>query len=788
MANIDMIELALSAPIDWGKFESIVYDLLVEDGYPQLRKLGGRGDHGLDSFEEAFYSHKSSLLEVAVQITSQKTQKVKVADTLAKLRKYEIEPRTLIMVFRDECAAGTMRSIKAQGEAAGLFIDIRDRSYLVQQLGRNTTAFARHLGGDVRTQVERLLEKADPLQLAHDELKRSVLATVAAFSLNRHTKLVKGKLFDRAVLAVIAASKKEIDKDELLSQLEPLFPGEQIDHEQIGAALDGLKSSGEIKQVKGKYKASDEALASVGRILLAVESAHAELLSWVVESISSEENLSDAARGYIEKNVRDAITLLVRLIGPVDNGNGARLDKNSEVELGRVLSRNVSADIGRKLLVAIAGYVENQERRSQLAPFIRAYTALAIRNLDPIGRRWQSSVISRSTVVLDTDAVLKLLVVELPEHDAIKKAVNGLIKEGVKVIVPDHVLRETLSHIERAYRTYNKFKDSLARLPLSVVHAKVWHAVVRGYAYALVGNKELLWGDYYSRYFDRDEPLDYLVRMLNKRALLTIEDLHDIPESDVNDFASIAVTLEQREQSRLKAEFRGGDDMHDRVESDLRMLFNLAERQSSSIYKAKGYLVTEDSALFVAERLDEWGNRPKIAIMTRTLPELSSFVCGADLDDSDVVRLVFEPLIAATAELMADDIDVLARSGADLSGETLDQLEWKLEKGLRNSVHEFQLVESNGGESDIENASLKLIEDLDRAGVSLEPGIAEAARNYRSLKEASEKDKAELLRLKAAMKDALFEAAGESAKGRARANRALDTLNVKLGDKGKPDS
>lgn len=779
MPNIDIIELALSSPIDWEKFEAIVHDILVEDGLPQLRRLGGRDDHGLDAYSEAFYAHKSARLEIAVQITSQKTQKAKFADTIKKLKEHKIEPQNIIMVFRDECASATVRSIKEAGEKAGFYVEVRDRTYIAQQLGKNNSIFARHLGGDIRSQVDRLLERKDPLDLAHDELKRSVLASVSAYSLNRHSKLIKGKLFERTVLAVIAASE-EIEKEEILERVTPLFPGETIDSSQISSALESLQATKEITHNKKKYKASSETLATVARVLLSIESAHKDLLDWVTNSIRPTEAISDATQGYIEKNIRDAVTLLVRLIAPFENGESKKLDSSSEKELGKILYRNVPPDIGRKSLVAIAGYVEDKSRRAKLAPFIRAYTTLAIRNLDPIGRQWQAEVLNRSIVTLDTDAALKLLIEDLPEQKLIKLAINGLAKEGVKIIIPNHVLLETLDHIERAYRTHNKFKDSIERLPLSVVDSKVWHAVVRGYAYALKERQNLLWNDYYARYHDNDEPIEYLIKLFNKRAPITIEDLHDIPDSDMDDFASLSSILEQREQSRLKADYRGESHMHDRVESDLRMLFNMAERQSSSLYKAKGYLVSEDTALFHAERSNEWGKRPKIMMMTRTLPELASFICGTELDDSDVVRLVFEPLLAATAELMSDEIDTLSRAGADLSDETLDQIEWKLEKGLRKSIHNFSISAESGELEQIEEASLTLIEEADRVGFKLVEGVSEAAKNYRSLSKTAAQDKAELARLQAAIKDALYEVAGESSKGRARANRVIEALQVNL--------
>lgn len=780
MANIDLIELALAAPIDWEKFEIIICDILGDDDLPKIRKLGGRGDHGMDAIDESYYSLPGSI-DTAIQITSQKAQKVKVSDTLKKLALYKINAKQLIMIFRDACAASTLRDIRAQGVAAGIHIDVRDRSYITQRLGyKDSKVFARHFGGDIEKQVKLLLEKPDPLNQASDELKRSVFASMAAYSLSPHSRLVHGKLFERTILAIIAAAEKPITKKEILEKAILLHPENNIVQDgQITAAINNLKISNEIEVSDAGYKASKETLIRVGSSILSVQSAHEDIQQWVRTSIEALGKITDAELGYIERNVREAIALIIRLIAPRTINATIPLDKNTEKDLHRILSKNISLDLGKKALAAIAGYVSDEDRRTKLAPFVRAYTTLAIRNLDPIGKQWQASILSRSIIALDTDAVLKLIVTDLPEHNSIKASLESLAEEGVKIIIPDNVLREAQGHIERAQRTFNKFRENLLQLPLTIVDSKVWHAVVRGYAYAQTDTNKPSWDEYYSRYYDQDEPLNYLIRILKKRIPAEIEDLHELPDSDLEPLRELTnIILTKKEQSRLKADFRGDELMHERVEQDLRMLFSMAHKQSSSFYTAKGYLVTEDRALFYAEESAPWKDRPHVVIMTRSLPVLTDFVCGAHLDDTDVVRLVFEPLVAATAELLGDEIETLTKAGADLHKETLDQIEWKLEKGLRKKIHEFNCADESADAAASGELSLELIEEVSKADIKLIPSVAEVADNYRTLVKTSAEDKAELERIKKSIEQALYEVAGQSSKGRARANKMLTSLGL----------
>ena len=70
---IDAIELALNSPMDWSKVESVVYEVLVNDDLPSLRKVGGVADEGVDAVQESFYSDEKNV-DVIVQVTSQKAQ------------------------------------------------------------------------------------------------------------------------------------------------------------------------------------------------------------------------------------------------------------------------------------------------------------------------------------------------------------------------------------------------------------------------------------------------------------------------------------------------------------------------------------------------------------------------------------------------------------------------------------------------------------------------------------------------------------------------------------------
>jgi hypothetical protein len=98
MINRDAIELALAGPIDWEKFESLVAEILQSDDSPRLRKVGGRGDLGIDAVDEAFYNDESRI-QAVVQVTSQRAQVDKIEETVKRLRSAGVDFFHLVMVL-----------------------------------------------------------------------------------------------------------------------------------------------------------------------------------------------------------------------------------------------------------------------------------------------------------------------------------------------------------------------------------------------------------------------------------------------------------------------------------------------------------------------------------------------------------------------------------------------------------------------------------------------------------------------------------------------------------------
>lgn len=766
--------------MDWDQFERLVCEILAQDDLPRLRRVGGIADDGIDAVDEAFYLDEVSQ-QCVVQITSERAQVDKFRRTLKRLEEAKVLTRKIVIVYRAPLASQTRVKIVEVGAEQGIAVDPRDESYLVGKLGDlKNGLFARYFQ-DARTQADRLLELPDPLQQADSRLMRAVLASVGAYLIAPDSKLVRTTLFDRTVLAAIVEARGGVDRETLDRQLAQLLPGGQVDSERTTSAIRRLVESRQVTEANGEIVASEQAIASITAVLGNIKMGFDRMLGDLLTDVCRSHKLDDAAKGYLQRNLRRALTLLVRVIGPTDSLSDTA---TSELQAGErtfrdLLATNLPANVARTALSSMARFVQDKANTKVLAVLARTYAALAIRNLDPIGKRWQETVLSRSRMILDTDAVLTLLIEELPDHRAIRKAVQGLSTAGVRFLVPDFVLREVVTHVSRASVTYNRVKYDLLRRPPGWVLEKVWHAVVCGYYFSYNSGARETFGGYLGRYFSAEDGESLIRFRLSKVAPLDYGPLSPVHKDDEASVKALTSEhLPSKEVKRLKAEFREDDFMARRVEADITAAVGCARLDSEdSTGKARAYLISSDSLFSRVQRSVAWGSRPKVHIHTRALPEFAELVCGATLQDDELVNLLFNPVLAAAAAELDSEITALAKAGVNLRDVEPTRLEWDLSRRLQKDVLRYNEALSDKvmdaeqrAESGIELA--RAAKDI---GYAIDPNVEELLRLHLKVakKYAYERDRRERA---VAIVKGLVKAAGATKKAQARVNRVLREL------------
>ena len=150
------------------------------------------------------------------------------------------------MCFRGATSGDTRREIVRLGVNDGIGIDIRDEDYLVTRLGGPSKDIYARYFKDLRTQVDILLNTADPLATASDRVRHAMLATLGAHLLRPEGRLARQTLFDQTVLAALVSTAEPRTADRIQLTLRDLLPEEHLTTARLSSALERIRESGEI--------------------------------------------------------------------------------------------------------------------------------------------------------------------------------------------------------------------------------------------------------------------------------------------------------------------------------------------------------------------------------------------------------------------------------------------------------------------------------------------------------------------------------------------------------------
>jgi hypothetical protein len=344
-------------------------------------------------------------------------------------------------------------------------------------------------------------------------------------------------------------------------------------------------------------------------------------------------------------------------------------------------------------------------------------------------------------MLLDTDALLYLLIEELPEHSGVHDALDSLEREGVGLIVPLSVLRAAVEHIGRAWKTYRIFGASINRMTPETVDGRVWHALVRGFYYAGGGDTAEDFQVYLSKYYDDADPVAYGRFLLEGRIKCEISDDVQVDDDDEETFAEIVESvLEKKEPERMKARFRDEEQMRERAEEDVAIALYAARvvsREGRS--SPAGYVVSDDSVFRHIESRRQWGSRPQVHLEISALVALAEWSCGTRLGNEQLVSLIFNPVLAAAAEDIADELVVLAKAGVELRGVDPRRLEWNLTRDFHARLFEYGEAEKQQSREGRIASAIAIADAASKLGYKIEPEIGEVVAEYnRIVKEAAD--------------------------------------------------
>lgn len=695
--STDLVELALERFTDWARFESLAAEIVRDEGFPNVRVMGGVGDGGVDAIAERFYVNEGPITTV-FQFSLQRDVASKVRSTVKRLRQAETAFQKLFLVTTTQISLDRQRDLKILARTElGVELDIIERKTVANRLS-DPRLFARYFP-DIGAQVASLARTlpGDPESREREQLKACL-----AFLFSSDAPHTRKAVCDTAVLQLL--TREEASLAALRERVRAQLGGALLESDQISASLSRLAHRGLAKVLSGGASITDEGVTRLEAAGAAFDSADNSVLDELIATVASAAGtLSNGESAFLLENARALLAEYFRLNGIelcriLIEGVPAPVYLDATPRLSAIAGRRVQSHLGELLLASIAQALADPtpEQATFFARRARAYVALQVLNADPVLREFQATRFAQKMFLLDTDTVLTALLQHLPSSATYRALVTALIAKGAKVIIPQEVFEEVVRHLEMAPRTFLFFGASLNGMNRALVEERVWNALVRDYWYwtAARGAAATLSGFLRHRenYYDERAPAAFC-----RDAILTA--LPGISIKPLEELCGTTLPAERLQSAQATFDWldRTGRSSQDRTPAlrtalatvDSRLYRGLQELNavgtgSTAILGRRAYIVSSSGRFSrAAARLnEEWAfsARPQILI---SLLDLSA---PSGVSDVEYVRLFENPLLHKVVNDCWAQLHVLLRAGLDLRDKSLTRLRSDLDASLNDHL------------------------------------------------------------------------------------------------------
>lgn len=735
MSN-DIVRIALANFTDWPKFEQLATEIMRDEGYPDIKPLGGQKDGGKDAVVEKTYSHIGKRTRTVFQFSLRKDVLDKIKETIQRLNESGTKYEKLVLVtianYGTERQEATKKEVRKTHD---LELEIYDNKTLMTHLSNFKNGMFYRIFPDVHKQVEALLT-SEMERRYYDAQARELelLKVCCAFSLNPVARKTRKSLIDQTVLALMWMEHgKELTGESVLARAnEILGRGVLADVGQVNAAIGRLKDDNLIEPINSGYQINTDGKLFIEcaqtEIESTAEAAIGDIIADVVQTHG--EASSDFERTQLGVNTRNVLIEYFRLNGlelanSILSGGVPILIYGQAIDrLKEMASRQLPSYLGLILFDAIGRALMNPtvEQAKYFANCSRAYLAFQVMNIDPALREFQSTRIAKKIFVLDTDYVIDAIIQDLPKSKIYRQLISQLNAIGAKILVPREVLLEVSTHFMISVRTYDYFEEYLNSISEELLNVQVQNALVKGYWHHAreKGCHKNGFLKYQRNYYDEGEGEKFVAEVV-REALpgVIIEPIADalkveVDQERVDSVQSVMLDLSQASGKGLH---RTEDQNRQLANTDTLLMLSVAKFNESSgtgsglILQNKGYIITASGRYIrAAQRLSL-----DIRVSTRPyiLVGLIEMFSPSGLSDRQFVVLFENPIVHLAICKSWSDVAILLAAGVELRGISLTRLNHDVETKLHEQISAISAAEDEDAKTD---RQIELVAEAEKLG------------------------------------------------------------------------
>lgn len=747
--SLDIIEIALDSITDHVMFEKLASEIMRDEGYPNIKPLGGTGDEGQDATHESIFLNEGRTITV-FQYTIQRGKLLsKMKDTIDKLQKAGADFHVLALVTPHTISAESQRKIiKDIRKTYEVNLNIYERKTLLNRLADYSNGiFHRHFP-DIRKQFDELFSKKPALSdEASTQLECSMLKCSLSFTFNKEAPRARKSIFDCLTLGLLMENpSKELTIDELCKSHQAVI-GVNIppEKDKVRASLQRLLSKNMVKSDGRVYKVTELALQNAASTAIQANEDTDSMISDIVDEVASitKIKLSEQDIIRITKNIKNVLCKLFQLFG-IELSNQVLRSKtptpvylDSSDELIAMASRKLPNEIGDILISVVAETLKNptEEQAKTLSNWAHAYIGASVMNLDPSLSEFQLTNFKNKIFILDTDFILDCLVQGMPISNTYLQLVRVLTAYGCRIIIPNACIKECVSHAHYSPRTYAHFGSRLFSLNNSYVDEQVGNVFVKGYYYDFINgviSSNTKYQDYIMNYYEPNAPNKFMIdaiktifpagiEFLNTEDLLDTE--KEIPKDQHKALSDELLNLVLKSK---KAEYRTPEENREIANNDATLFLTaiyLNEKSESSLDQVLGgtcYLITASGRYLICSK--KAGIRDVVTTRPQPLIGIFDLIGGIDVSPSEFVKLFENPLLIYSVRSSWDDVEILLNSGISLKDKSIARLRWDLNQRLHEQIVALKEADLKESEGDVEEGKISdnLYIELVKTSSSLE--------------------------------------------------------------------
>ena len=727
-----------------------------DEGYPNIKPLGGTGDEGQDAIHESLFINEGRIITVFQYTIQRGTLSAKIGGTINTLQKAGTDFHVLVLVTPNIISTESQRKmIKDTRKNYEINLNIYERKTLINRLVDYSNGIFHRYFPDIRKQVDELFSKKPALSdEASPQLECSMLKCSLAFTFNKETPRARKSIFDYLTLGLLMEDpSKELTIDELCKGYQAAIsvniPPEK---DKVAASLQRLLSKKMVQHDGSVFKVTESALQNTASTAIQANEGTDSMISDIVDEVISitEIKLSVQDISIITRNIRSVLCKLFQLFG-IELSNQVLRSKtptpvylDSSDEMIAMVTRQLPRDIGDVLMAVIAETFKKptEEQAKTLSNWAHAYIGASVMNLDPYLNEFQLTNFKNKIFILDTDFILDCLVQETPLSNTYLKLVRVLTASGCRIIIPNACIKECVSHAHYSPRTYAYFDKRLFSLNNSYVDEQVGNVFVKGYYYAFINgmiSSNTKYKDYLMNYYEPNAPKKFMIdairtifpagiEFLNPEDLLDTE--KDIPKDQHKALSDKLLDLVLK---RKKAEYRTPEENREIANNDATFFLTaiyLNEKSESSLDQVLGgtcYLITASGRYLICSK--KVGIRDVVTTRPQPLIGILDLIGGIDISPSEFVKLFENPMLIYAVRSSWDDVATLLNSGIALKDKSIARLKWDLNQRLHEQIVALKEADLKESVEDVEegkisdNLYIELMKTSSSLGYSHIPGV-----------------------------------------------------------------